>query len=342
MKKFFIAAFLLHMALTAFTQDQTPVAYLNGFTKSLDAVSKKYMQYMSATSHGASVRRSEKKRQDLLAQIEKSRYEVIDLGFYKGDKSLQQSTNEYLKLITSNLNEDYAKMVNLEEIAEQSYDNMEAYILLKEKVSERMNETSKKMTDNEAAFCKKYNINLITQETEQSQKIKEMNDVADYYNDIYLIFFKCNAQENDMMEAINKKNVTSIEQLKGAMVKYADEGLSKLDTFKAYKGDNSLKNACQKALQFYKKEGDKIAAYTDFYMKEAAFDQVKKGFESNPSFKSNKTEIDKYNKAVKEMNDGSNSYNKTNQELNQQRTDMYKNWNEAGRQFMDKNMPYAG
>ena len=169
-----------------------------------------------------------------------------------------------------------------------------------------------------------------------------MNAVIDYYNVVYLIFFKCSAQENDMMEAVNKKNVTSMEQLKGAMVKYADEGLSRLDTLKAYKGDNSLKTACQKALMFYKKEGEKMSVYTDFFMKETAFDQVKKGFESNPSFKSNKTEIDKYNKAVKEMNDGSNNYNKTNKELNEQRTDMYNNWNEAGRQFMDKNMPYAG
>jgi len=342
MKLFLMAALLLNLAIAASAQDQTPVVYLNGFTKSLDAVSKKYMQYMSATSHGASVRKSEKKRQDLLAQIDKSRGEVVGLGFYKGDKTLQQSTLEYLKLITSNLNEDYAKMVNLEEIAERSYDNMEAYILLKEKVSERMNETSKKMSDNETEFCKKYNINLITQETEQSQKMKDMSNVADYYNDLYLIFFKCNAQETDMMEAVNKKNVTSIEQLKGAMVKYADEGLSKLDTFKSYKGDNSLKNACQKALMFFKKEGEKMSAYTDFYMKETAFESVKKGFESNPSAKSSKTEIDKYNKAVKEMNDGSNSYNKINQELNQQRTDMYNIWNEAGRVFMDKNMPYAG
>jgi hypothetical protein len=342
MKKFFIAAVLLNLTLTAFSQDQTPVAYLNGITKSLNDVSKKYMEYMSATSHGASVRKAGKKRQDLLTQIDKSRGDIVGLGYYKGDKSLHQATNEYLKLMTSSMNEDYAKMVNLEEIAEQSYDNMEAYILLKEKVAERMDEASNKMTVNEQEFCKKYNINLVSAETSQSLKMKEMGEVIDYYNDIYLIFFKCNAQETDMMEALNKKNVTAMEQLKGAMVKYADEGLSKLDTFQAYKGDNSLKTACRNALMFYKKEGEKMGAYTDFYMKETAFEQVKKSFESNPSFKSNKTEIDKYNKAVKEMNEGSNSYNKTNAELNQQRTNMYNNWNEAGKQFLDKNMPYAG
>lgn len=201
---------------------------------------------------------------------------------------------------------------------------------------------AKKMSDNEKEFCKKYNINLVENETEQSQKMKEMGKVMDYYNDIYLIFFKCNAQEDDMMEAINKKNVTAVEQLKGAMVKYADEGLARLDTFKAYKGDATMLNACKKAMQWYKKEGEKVGVFTDFFMKETAFEQVKKGFESNRSAKNDKAEIDKYNKAVNEMNAGSNNYNKTNNDLNQQRTETYNNWNEAGRQFLDKNMPYAG
>jgi hypothetical protein len=330
-------------SLVAHAQDATPLTYLNGFDKPLSEVNKKYIQYVSATSHGASVRRSEKKRQDLIAQVDKSRSAVIDLGFYKGDKSLQQSTLDYLKLVNNNLNDDYAKMVNLEEIAEQSYDNMEAYILLKEKVSERMTEASNSMSNNQKEFCRKYNINLLQTENDQSLKMKEMNKVMDYYNDLYLIFFKCNAQETDMMEALNKKNISGMEQLKASMVKYADEGLSRLDTFKAYNGgDASLINACRKALQFFKKEGEKMAAYTDYYMKETAFESVKKGFEGNAAAKKDKAEVDKYNKAVKEMNDASNTYNKANAELNNQRNEAYNNWNEAGRAFLDKNMPYAG
>lgn len=342
MKNFFAAALLAATAFTAQAQDDSPVAYLNGFDKPLDAVSKKYIQYMSAASHGASVRKSEKKRQDLLAQVDKSRGDITGLGYYKGDKTFQQSTLEYLKMVNNNLNENYAKMVNLEEIAEQSYDNMEAYMLLKQKVSERMEETSKKMHDSQKEFCKKYNINLIQNEDEQGKKINAMNKVSTYYDDMYLIFFKCNAQEDDMMEAIKKKNVSGIEQLKSAMVKYADEGLSRLDTFKAFNGDASLMQACRKALQFYKKEADQAAIYTDYFMKETAFDGAKKNFETNPSAKSSKTEVEKYNKAVSEMNKANDSYNKANQDLNQQRTDMYNNWNQSVSQFLDKNMPYAG
>ena len=342
MKNFLVAALLATTTFTAQAQDDSPVAYLNGFDKPLDAVSKKYIQYISASSHGASVRKSDKKRADLLAQVDKSRGDVIGLGYYKGDKSMQQATIDYLKLVTNNLNEDYAKMVNLEEIAEQSYDNMEAYMLLKEKVSERMAETSKKMSDSQKDFAKKYNINLITSEDEQGKKIKEMNKVSDYHDDMYLIFFKCHAQEDDMMEAIKKKNVSGIEQLKNAMVKYAEEGLSRLDTFKSFNGDASLMQACRKSLQFFKKEAEQVPVFTDFFMKETAFEGAKKNFETNPSAKSSKVEVDKYNKAVSDMNNASNSYNKATQDMNQQRTDMYNNWNQSVSQFLDKNMPYAG
>jgi hypothetical protein len=342
MKNFLTAVAIMGAAFTAQAQDDSPVKYLNGFDKPLDAVSKKYIQYISATSHGASVRKSEKKRQDLLKQIDDSRAAIADMGYYKGDKSLQQSTIDYLKMVTNNLNESYDKMVNLEEIAEQSYDNMEAYLLLKQKVSERMEETSKTMSNSQKEFAKKYNINLIESESEEGKKIKDMNKVSDYYDDIYLIFFKCHAQEDDMMEAINKKNVAGAEQLKNAMVKYADEGLSRLDTMKAFGSDVSLREACRRSLQFYKKEADKMAVYTDFYMKETAFDQAKKTFENNPAAKKDKAEVEKYNKAVNEMNTASNNYNKANQDLNQQRTDMYNNWNQSVSQFFDKNMPYAG
>ncbi len=342
MKNLFAAALLTVASFSAQAQDDSPVAYLNSFDKPLNDVSKKYIQYISASSHGASVRKSEKKRQDLLSQIDKSRGDVIGLGYYKGDKSLQQATIDYLKLVTNNLNDNYAKIVNLEEIAEQSYDNMEAYMLLKQKVSERMAETSKKMNDSNKEFAKKYNINLIESEDEQGKKIKEMNRISEYNSEMYLIFFKCHAPEEDMMEAVGKKNVSGIEQLKNAMVKYADEGLSRLDTFKAINGDASLIQACRKSMQFFKKEADQMAVYTDFFMKETAFDQAKKNFETNPSAKNSKPEVEKYNKAVNEMNSASNGYNKANQTLNQQRSEMYNNWNQSVSQFLDKNMPYAG
>lgn len=302
-------------------------------------VQQKYMSYISAIAHG-SVRKANRKRQSMMDQIDKSESTIVDLPYYKGDKELRQSAITYLRLVRDMENENYAKIVNLEEIAEQSYDNMEAYILLKKKLAEKMNEASDAQYKSQVDFAKRNNVTLVKNENEATLNMRKAEAVMDYKENLYLIFFKCNIQETNMMKAIEKKDVVAIEQLKNAMLKYANEGLTKLDTTKSLDGDPSLKNACKNALDFFKKEADKMSITTDYLMKMEAFGQIKKTFESNPSAKSDKTEIDKYNKAVNEMNVAVNASNQNNQSLNQARADVYNNWNNTQKTFLDTHVPY--
>lgn len=321
-------------------QDDNAGTYMDKVNKPLRDVNQKYMSYISASSHG-SIRKADRKRQLMMEQIDKSELAISQLPYYKGDKDLQQSAMAYLKLTADMQNENYSKIVNLEEISEQSYDNMEAYILLKKKVAEKMNEASEVQYKSQEDFAAKNNITLIKNESEASQNMKKMGAVMDYQEKMYLLFFKCNSQEASMMKAIEKKDVTAMEQLKNAMVKYANEGLEVLDTTKSFEGDASLKNACKKALEFFKKEGDKTSITTDYLMKTEAFGQIKKSFESNPSAKNDKNEIAKYNKAVNEMNTAVNTSNQNSQYLNQARTEAYDKWNNTQKSFLDTHVPFV-
>lgn len=341
MKKLYTTAIAFcSLAFSATAQTDSPMPFFDGVNKALAAVNVKYLAYMSAVSHGSKVRKAEKKRQELLEQVDQSRYDVTELPYYKGDKTLTTATVNYLKLVSHNLNDNYAKIVNLEDIAEQSYDNMEAYLLLRKKVSERMQAASDSIQLSQEEYCKKYNITLTHSEDEMSRKMKKAGDVTDYHDIIYLIFFKCNAQEDDLMEALEKKNITSIEQIKGSLLKYADEGLAKLDTMKHYP-DPTLKVGCRKALEFFKREAGKMTVYTDYIMKSESFEQLKKAFEGSAKSQNDQAEIDKYNKGVNDLNAALKVYNQNNENLNNERTTVYKNWNEASKVFLDNNMPYA-
>lgn len=337
-----VVAGALLLNASAIAQDDSPVTSLNKINQAMSKVSEKYLAYVSFKAHNNNkVKKAEKKRDAYLEQISQARYDIANVAYYKGDKSLHEAATSYLKLTADVMNENYAKIVNLEEIAEQSYDNMELYLLMQKGINDKMNEALDNQNKQVEVYCKKYNIQLIADESEMSKKLKKLDEITDYENKIYLIFFKCSVQETSLMEAIEKKNITSIEQIKSAMVKYADEGLAKLDTIKAYNGDMILKSACRSALDFFKKEAEKTAVITDYYMKEEAFEQIKKNFENNPSAKSDKKEIDKYNKAVNEINSASKQYNQTNQALNQTRKNIYDNWNNAVNTYLDRNVPYA-
>lgn len=335
-------AIFLSLSYFGHAQDDSPVTSLNQINTAIAKISQKYLTYMSTVAHNNNkAKKAEKKRDELLEQIIDSRADVMGIPAYKGDKSLKEATLEYLKITSDVMNEKYEKVVNLEEIAEQSYDNMEAYLLMQKAINDKVDEANDFRRIKTEEYCKKYNITLVDTKDEMTEKLKTLNEVNEYENKVYLIFFKCSAQEDQLMQALDKKNVTSIEQIKSAMAKYADEGLAKLDTLKTYKGDVLLKNSCRSSLEFFKKEAEKFSVLTDFFMKEEAFEKIKKNFESNPSAKSDKAEIDKYNKAVNEINSSSKQYNQTNQSLNETRKRVYDNWNNAVTTYLDRNVPYA-
>lgn len=139
------------------------------------------------------------------------------------------------------------------------------------------------------------------------------------------------------MDAIGKKNLISIEQNNNSLQKFADDGLEKLKGIKGYNNDPAMVTACAEILNFYKMEAGKTGGMSDYFLKEEAFNKLKKQFDS----KGQKTQqdVDQYNKAVNETNAAMKDFNKTNSDLNKQRADALDRWNKAYKDYMDEYMP---
>lgn len=339
------AAALLINNASVQAQDLTnPGEYMTAISKAHQEMNQKYMAYMSAAAHGRRARKVEKLRQQVLESIENSRYKTIDLPIYKGDNSLRQSSLDYIKLCYSVFNEDYNKIVNMEEIAEQSFDEMQAYILLQEKTSEKIKEASDKMNQASKAFATKYNVTVIEDKSELGQKLEVAGKLNHYLDQVYLVFFKCNWQEARITEALNAKKVNDAEQGRAALLRYADEGMKALDTLRSFEGDAALASTCRTALQFYKKTAEKVLpTLTDFYLKQENFEKIKKVLEAKPESSRTKQDVDAFNKSVNEINAATNVYNNTNNELNQNRHQVLEDWDKTYASFTDQHMPqYKG
>src|ERR1700739_3001187 len=115
-----------------------PGEYMSAINNAHVEMNKKYMAYMSAAAHIHRKRKIEKMRVQTLESIEKSLGMTGELPYYKGDNSLRKSSMDYIKFCYSIFNEEYSKIVNTEEIAEQSYDAMQAFLLLEEKTDEKI------------------------------------------------------------------------------------------------------------------------------------------------------------------------------------------------------------
>ncbi|MFL9481363.1 hypothetical protein ACI6Q2_01215 [Chitinophagaceae bacterium LWZ2-11] len=332
---------LLAVNITHGQNLDNPGAYMSAVSNAQTEMNQKYMAYSSAVAHGRRAKKIEKMRQQTLESINNARYKTIDLPIYKGDNSLRQAGTEYIQFCYNVFNEDYKRIVNMEEIAEQSFDGMQAYILLQEKTGEKLKEASDKMNNACKTFAAKYNVNLVDSKDALSEKMEVAAKLNHYTNQVYLVFFKCNWEYNQVIDAMNKKKVNDIEQARNAVIKYADDGLAQLtaDSLKSFQNDPSLAVACKQALQYYKKAAEnEIPKLTDFYLKEEAFTKLKKTMDSKPD--RTQADVDTYNKGVKDYNASVQAFNQINTNLNNGGNQASQNWQNTEKAFADTHMPY--
>lgn len=313
--------------------------YLSFIGKEFKQISNEMWDYTSAAAHGKSARTVENKRKEIVNQLTRSISKIERLPDFQGDASYRDSVVSYLKLNKLVMNEDYAKIVDMEEIAEQSYDAMEAYMLAKEKADDKMEAASDMLDIQEKKFAASNGITLVENEDKVSKKLKEASEVYKYYNVIYLIFFKSYKQELYVLDAQNKGDFNAMEQNKNALTKTAAEGKAKLTQVKPYKGDGTVKAACQDMLNFYEKEASKFTDISNFFLQKEKFDKIKTSFDAKKPAQRTKTDVDQFNAAVNEFNAASNKYNATNQELNQNRSKLLEKWNNSSERMIDRFVP---
>jgi hypothetical protein len=314
--------------------------YLEVIGKEFSEIQSKTWDYTRSVAHGKSARKVEKNRKEVVLATTAAIRKISALKPHDGDNRLRDSAISFLKVNYAVLNEDYAKLMDLEEIAEQSYDHMEAYMLAREKANDKLHEAGEMVDKEYSAFAERNNIQLITENNKLSKNMEIAGKVYDHYNEVYLVFFKSYKQEAYLLSAMDKNDVNGMEQNRSALAKYAVEGRAKLKTFTPYEKDNSISKACEEMLDFYSEESEKkFADVSAFFVAKDNFEKMKKSFEEKPAGKRTQADVDSYNKAVNDYNAASDAFNKINAELNNRRSALIVNWNKTCDRFTDKHVP---
>ncbi|TGL58469.1 LIC11966 family surface protein [Leptospira sarikeiensis] len=314
--------------------------YLNELTDPLDKISADRLSYIQALAHSNNKRETETKRGAIITSVEKALLNANQATNYDGNSDLKDAVIKYLNVYYTVLREDYGKIVDLKEAAEQSYDAMETYMLAEKKASEKLRESADKFNKEQKEFAKDNDITLYESKDRMSLLLKKSGEVMDYKDEIYLIDFKPYKQEYYLMQALKDQDVKAIEQNRETLLKYAEEGLKLLDKVVAYDGDPSLIQSCKNNLNFYKAEAkDQIPTLVDFYLKKAQFETYKKKFNEKDPKDRTQEDVDSYNKLLGEVNALVATYNNINQTLDKQRGTLIEQWNKANKNFLSKHIP---
>lgn len=340
-KKTFLLLFVVFSLNLSAQEFKTPLEYLNYIDKEQVLISKSMWKYTTTVAHSKNARRIDNTRNQLVKTIQNSSKKISDLkNGYKGDVEFRDQMLAYLSFSEKSINEEYDKIIDMQEVSEQSYDYMEAYIMMRDLVNEKINQENEKANLAQKTFAAKYGITINEDTSELSKKIKISNDVFEYHTQLYLIFFKANITDMNLSVAIEKKDLGAIQQNANSLLQYAEEGLEKLKTIPKYNNDNSMIMATKMALDYYKSEAESyIPKVVSFYMFNEKFEASKKTLEAKSQSDRTKEEVDNYNALVKQFNQEIVNYNKWNNSNFQEKSNVVNNWNSTGDLFISKHVP---
>lgn len=339
MKKLILFTFLLASSNIFSQSTSNPVAYMNEISSEFKNIQTATWDYTRSVAKNKSARTVNKNRLELIQTIKNSIAKVKKVGSFNDETYYRDSVLSFLNTNLAVVSEDYEKIMNLEEIAEQSYDLMDAYLKAQSIASDKLSNSGEMVGEIEKRFAKENNITLTEADDKISLKLEKAGKVYDYYNPVYLIFFKSFKQEIYLIDALNKNDVSAMEQNKSSLSKFGNEGLAELALIKGFNGDESLIKACEDILKFYVEEADvHFQKLIDFQTTKEAFEKAKANLESKKEKERTKEDIDNYNKLVGEYNAATKEFNETNKILNDKRSKFINLWNSTSQNFTSKNI----
>jgi hypothetical protein len=314
--------------------------YMNGIYKRVTRIQEDMWSYIRSFAHVKDNAQVEANRQKVITTIKNAITDVNKIEPYNDDFLFKNGVLDYLNIQSAVINEDYAKIINMEEVSEQSYDAMEAYLLAQKKANLKMEDAIKALEEKEQIFAKNNQVTITKTSNATSEKLKKASEVMDYDHSVYLIFFKSYKQEWYMVDALSKEDMNKTEQNKQTLVKYSDEGLKNLSPIQPYENDDSIKNVCKNALEYYKKEvSESMPVFLDYLVKKEDFEKIKKALDLKKDSEKTQKDVDYYNGKVNELNEMVKKYDETMKKMNDDRKKIVDSWNEAENKFIDVHVP---
>ena len=178
-----LLASLVSTSLWSFSQDANSASeYLGYIGGQHRNIMENVWDYTSSVAHGKSARKVEKRRKEVIQSIEEAQILINKLKPYNNDAGIRDSVLSYLDISHTILTENYGKIVDMEAVAEQSYDAMEAYLLAQEIANQKLDVAEDMMVLEQKSFAASNNITLIENKDALSVNMKKASEVIKYYN----------------------------------------------------------------------------------------------------------------------------------------------------------------
>lgn len=341
MKNYLLLLFLLVTNFIIGQEFESASNYLDFISKEQETIFKSTWRYTKAVSHGRSNKKIDKTRKALLRTIENSKHKIAALKKgYKGDIEFRDQILSYFSFTEKLITEDYDKIIDMNQIANQSDDYIDAYVMIRDWVSKKNDDELKAFNANREKFALKNNLLITENISENYKKIKVSNEVFDSHTELYLLFFKANITDINLFDSTESKDLNTIQQNLNSLELFANQGLEKLKEIKPYKNDSSFINATKKALEFYRKEALNYGpSVISFIMLNQKNDDTKRIFDKKTEKNRTNEEVANFNDLTNKLYKETRNYEILNYNNFNEKNTVLKEWNSASENFISKHVP---
>ena len=333
----FLTVFIFYSS-TFLTAAENVEKYYEEVNNTYITISNLTLDYTTAGKHGGDYKAVESKRQKVITETKKAKQKLELLGKWEEQTALYDAVTNYYGKSLYLLGNEYQTLLDLESRKKSGIEEMKNFLAKEKRIRDSYVEITVAASAACAAFSRDNNLNISASNEGAINDLKKGAAAYDYYDQVYLMQFSCTHWEEQLMTAIQDKDLEAMKRAGDEMVRIAKEGMDVISNMGGFQGDVRIVAPTIQLLEFYKKEGGQHVP------SQIAFFQAQKNFEAHAAEMKAKTsrtkeDVENFNNEMRELKSQTELYNRENNKLNARRVYVVNVWNNEAKNFIDHNVP---
>lgn len=341
MKKTWVLIFLLILVFSLSAQDfSDPVTYLDFINRKNYEIGKQLWNYMRISAHSRNDKRIAREKAKLIQTIADTKNEIAQLPPLNGKTDLRDSMVSYLdyakKLITGEL----TLVEQMKLVAQKSFSAMQEYLARRDEISHKLDQKGDMVRKIFRQTADENNIKLTESQSKLMQKIQLASFVNDYYDKLFLIYFRNYLALSRVIDAISDKNADLFVAWRDSLTQSISWSYEQLKKIGPFNNDYSLYQTTKEIVDDFQKINTLyLPAFEEYFQAKKELKHWQEVVSSKPREELTVQEINSYNSAVDSYNAAVKKANLTMENIQEVTNNISSKWEKAVKKFMDKHVP---
>lgn len=205
--------------------------------------------YLVQTVHSEDFAEIERKRKQVIDQVESAITKVQSLGDFEGDTKMRDEALAVLRMYKEAYTQDFNTINTLRAESQKSYEAMTQYLRAEELAEEKLNNTLKRFNKAQEEFADRHN--LIIDMGGKKHPMDIIFQVYKYNREVFLQYFKVFIQNESCLNALYEQDAEKLDRERKKLILYAQDAHASLKSTETLKQDGNYKQSAMAYISFH-------------------------------------------------------------------------------------------